>query len=65
MEPASTAIAATGYYKAGQDCTAATRSLAGKGVYDEVGVGLATEAQGRVVGEIMSGGTKHVLASLS
>src|SRR4051795_9969493 len=36
MEAAMETIAGTGYYNAGQDCTAATRVLAGKGVYDDV-----------------------------
>ncbi|MGZ5375839.1 MAG: aldehyde dehydrogenase family protein, partial [Solirubrobacterales bacterium] len=34
METAMETIAGTGYFNAGQDCTAATRVLAGKGVYD-------------------------------
>src|SRR5215211_6196127 len=36
MSTALETIAATGLYNAGQDCTAATRVLAGKGVYDDV-----------------------------
>ena len=50
METALETIAATGYYNAGQDCTAATRVLAGKGVYDDVVSGLAEQARGQVVG---------------
>ena len=43
-------VAGTGYYNAGQDCTAATRVLAGKGIYDDVVSGLAAEAKGLVLG---------------
>ena len=39
-------IAATGYFNAGQDCTAGTRVLASKGVYDDVVSGLAEQAEG-------------------
>ena len=38
-------IAGTGYYNAGQDCTAATRVLAADSVYDDVVGGLAEQAQ--------------------
>jgi betaine-aldehyde dehydrogenase len=51
METAMETIAGTGYYNAGQDCTAATRVLAGKGVYDDVVSGLAEQAKGLVVGD--------------
>jgi betaine-aldehyde dehydrogenase len=54
METAMETIAGTGYYNAGQDCTAATRVLAGKGVYDAVVSGLAEQAKGLVVGDTMS-----------
>src|SRR3954466_8235975 len=54
METAMETIAGTGYYNAGQDCTAATRVLAGSGVYDDVVSGLAEQAQGLVVGDTMS-----------
>ena len=47
-------IAGTGYYNAGQDCTAATRVLAGAGVYDDVVAGLAEQAQGLVIGDTLS-----------
>ena len=36
MEAVDETIAGTGYYNAGQDCTAATRVLAGSKVYDDV-----------------------------
>jgi len=54
MEAAMETIAGTGYYNAGQDCTAATRVLAAKGVYDDVVSGLAGEAKGLVLGDTMS-----------
>ncbi len=54
METALETIAGTGYYNAGQDCTAATRVLAGKGVYDDVVSGLAEQAKGLVLGDTMS-----------
>jgi betaine-aldehyde dehydrogenase len=54
LEQALETIAATGYYNAGQDCTAATRVLAGAGVYDDVVAGLATQAQGLVIGDTLA-----------
>jgi betaine-aldehyde dehydrogenase len=54
METAMETIAGTGYYNAGQDCTAATRVLAGKGVYDDVVSGLAEQAKGLVLGDTTS-----------
>src|SRR4051794_3040320 len=57
MATALETIAGTGYYNAGQDCTAATRVLAGKGVYDDVVNGLAEQAKGLVVGDTLSADT--------
>jgi betaine-aldehyde dehydrogenase len=57
MATAMETIAGTGYYNAGQDCTAATRVLAGKGVYDDVVNGLAEQAKGLVMGDTMSADT--------
>ncbi len=54
MEHAMETIAATGYYNAGQDCTAATRVLAGADVYEDVVGGLAEQAKGLVVGDTMA-----------
>jgi betaine-aldehyde dehydrogenase len=54
MATALETIAGTGYYNAGQDCTAATRVLAGKGVYDDVVSGLAEQARGLVTGDTLS-----------
>ncbi len=51
MEAAMETIAGTGYYNAGQDCTAATRVLAAKGVYDDVVGGLSEQAKGYQVGD--------------
>jgi betaine-aldehyde dehydrogenase len=54
MESALETIAGTGYYNAGQDCTAATRVLAAAGVYDDVVAGLAEQAQGLVIGDTLA-----------
>jgi betaine-aldehyde dehydrogenase len=54
MATALETIAGTGYYNAGQDCTAATRVLAGEAVYDDVVGGLAEQAKGFVVGDTLS-----------
>ena len=57
LESALETIAATGYYNAGQDCTAATRVLAGDGVYDDVVNGLAEQARGLVIGDTLDAAT--------
>ncbi len=54
LETAMETIAGTGYYNAGQDCTAATRVLAGAKVYDDVVAGLAEQAQGLVIGDTLA-----------
>jgi betaine-aldehyde dehydrogenase len=54
METAMETIAGTGYYNAGQDCTAATRVLASKGVYDDVVSGLVEQAGGYKTGDLTS-----------
>jgi betaine-aldehyde dehydrogenase len=54
LESALETIAGTGYYNAGQDCTAATRVLASSKVYDDVVAGLADQAQGLVIGDTLS-----------
>ncbi len=54
LEAALETIAGTGYYNAGQDCTAATRVLAAEGVYDEVVAGLSEQAQGLVLGDTLA-----------
>ncbi|MGI8460772.1 MAG: gamma-aminobutyraldehyde dehydrogenase [Solirubrobacterales bacterium] len=50
-ETAMETIAGAGYYNAGQDCTAATRVLAGAGVYDDVVNGLSAQAKDLVIGD--------------
>jgi betaine-aldehyde dehydrogenase len=57
LETALETIAATAYYNAGQDCTAATRVLASKRVYDDVVSGLSAEAQALVMGDTMAEAT--------
>jgi betaine-aldehyde dehydrogenase len=47
---AAAGIAGAGYFNAGQDCTAATRVLAGPGVHDELLAALVEQAEGTVVG---------------
>src|SRR5262249_34900575 len=51
MELAMETVARAGDFHAGQDCTAATRVLASKGVYDNVVSGLADEAKGFKTGD--------------
>jgi betaine-aldehyde dehydrogenase len=54
LETALETIAGTGYYNAGQDCTAATRVLAAGGIHDDLVAGLAAEASGLVLGDTLS-----------
>ena len=54
LQSALETIAGTGYYNAGQDCTAATRVLASGGVYDDVVSGLAEQARGLVMGDTLA-----------
>jgi len=54
LESAMETIAGTGYYNAGQDCTAATRVLASSDVYDDVVAGLVEQAQGLVIGDTLA-----------
>jgi betaine-aldehyde dehydrogenase len=57
METAMETIAGTGYYNAGQDCTAATRVLASSKVYDDVVNGLSEQAKGLKMGDTMDSET--------
>ena len=57
MATAMETIAGTGYYNAGQDCTAATRVLASKKVYDKVVSGLAEQAEDLKIGDTTNGNT--------
>jgi betaine-aldehyde dehydrogenase len=50
LEAAAEAIAMAGYFNAGQDCTAATRVLAGPGIHDDFVSALADQARGAKVG---------------
>ena len=47
---AAEGIAGAGYFNAGQDCTAATRVIAGPGLYGDLVDALAEQAQGTVYG---------------
>jgi betaine-aldehyde dehydrogenase len=53
LETVLETIAGTGYYNAGQDCTAATRVLASAKVYEDVVSGLAEQAKGYRTGDTM------------
>jgi betaine-aldehyde dehydrogenase len=44
------AIAVAGYFNAGQDCTAATRVLAGPRIHGELAEALAEQARGQTIG---------------
>ena len=50
-------IAGTGYYNAGQDCTAATRVLAGTGVYDDVVAASPSRRRAQIVGDTLAADT--------
>jgi betaine-aldehyde dehydrogenase len=50
IEAAAEAIAVAGYFNAGQDCTAATRVLAGPRVHDDFVAALAEQAKSARVG---------------
>ena len=52
LETALETIAGTALFNAGQDCTAATRILAGPKVYDDVVGGLVEEARGYRIGDL-------------
>jgi betaine-aldehyde dehydrogenase len=54
LEGALETIAGTGYYNAGQDCTAATRVLTSAKIYDDFVSGLADQARGFVVGDTLA-----------
>jgi betaine-aldehyde dehydrogenase len=49
VEKAAEAIAIAGYFNAGQDCTAATRVLAGPAISDDLTAALVEQAQGQTV----------------
>jgi betaine-aldehyde dehydrogenase len=51
LAAAAEAIAVAGYFNAGQDCTAATRVLAGPGVYGDFVDALTEQAEGTKTGQ--------------
>ena len=51
VEAAAEAIAAAGYFNAGQDCTAATRVLAGPGVHEDFVAALTEQARDTKTGQ--------------
>jgi betaine-aldehyde dehydrogenase len=55
LELAAENIAVAGYFNAGQDCTAATRVLAGPGIHDEFVAALAEQAKGTQTGPPSNG----------
>ena len=55
LELAAENIAIAGYFNAGQDCTAATRVLAGPGIHDEFVSALAEQAKGTETGPPSNG----------
>ena len=57
IEAAAEGIAGAGYFNAGQDCTAATRVLAGPGVYGDFVDALAEQAKGTVYGNPLDDNT--------
>jgi betaine-aldehyde dehydrogenase len=50
VDKAAAGIASAGYFNAGQDCTAATRVLAGPAIADSLTAALAEQARGTTVG---------------
>jgi betaine-aldehyde dehydrogenase len=50
IEAAAEAIGTAGWFNAGQDCTAASRVLAGPGVYDDFVAALTEQAKGTITG---------------
>jgi len=50
VEAAAEAIAGAGYFNAGQDCTAATRVLAGPGVHEDFAAALTEQAKNTKTG---------------
>jgi betaine-aldehyde dehydrogenase len=57
VEAAAEGIAGAGYFNAGQDCTAATRVLAGPGVHDGFVEALTEQAKGTVFGNPLDDNT--------
>ncbi len=57
VEAAAEMIAGTGYFNAGQDCTAATRVIAGPGIHDAFVEALTEQAKGTTYGDPMDENT--------
>jgi betaine-aldehyde dehydrogenase len=57
VEAAAEMIAGTGYFNAGQDCTAATRVIAGPGIHDAFVEALTAQAKGTVYGDPLDDNT--------
>jgi betaine-aldehyde dehydrogenase len=51
LEATAEGIAVAGYFNAGQDCTAATRVLAGEGIYENLVAALAEQANSTSTGD--------------
>ncbi len=51
IEAAAEGIAVAGYFNAGQDCTAATRVIAGPGIYDDFVAALTEQAKNTKTGQ--------------
>jgi betaine-aldehyde dehydrogenase len=49
VEKTAEAVAIAGYFNAGQDCTAATRVLAGPGIHDDLAAALSEQARAQTV----------------
>ncbi|MFW6009742.1 MAG: gamma-aminobutyraldehyde dehydrogenase [Actinomycetota bacterium] len=58
VEATARGIANAGYFNAGQDCTAATRVLAGPRIHDDLVAALAEEAQRKTTGEPFTDGAE-------
>jgi betaine-aldehyde dehydrogenase len=58
LESASEWIKIAGFFNSGQDCTAATRVLAGSGVYDDLLSDLVPKVESMVVGDSFSEDTE-------
>lgn len=57
VEAAAEMIAGTGYFNAGQDCTAATRVIAGPGIHDAFVEALTEQAKNTVFGDPLDDNT--------
>ncbi len=58
LEAASEWIKIAGYFNSGQDCTAATRVMAGSGVYEDLLAGLVPKVESLKVGDVFGEDTE-------